>query len=62
MTNLSSFLERSAARQPDHTAIRLDDLSISSRQLGSAARRLASVRPPEDASEGVPGFSPGVAQ
>jgi long-chain acyl-CoA synthetase len=43
MTNLNSILERSAARQPDHTAIRLDDLSISYRQLSSAARRLASL-------------------
>jgi long-chain acyl-CoA synthetase len=43
MTSLSSILDRSAARQPDHTAIRLDDLSISYQQLNSAARRLASM-------------------
>jgi long-chain acyl-CoA synthetase len=43
MANLSSILERSAARQPDHTAIRLDDLSISYGQLNSAARGLASL-------------------
>jgi long-chain acyl-CoA synthetase len=43
MTNLSSILEQSAAGQPEHTAIRLDDLSISYGQLNSAARRLASL-------------------
>jgi long-chain acyl-CoA synthetase len=43
MTNLSSILERSAARQPGHTAIRLDDLSISYGQLSSAASQLANL-------------------
>ena len=43
MANLYSILERSAARQPDRAAIRLDDLSISYQQLSSAARRLASL-------------------
>jgi len=43
MTNLSSILDRSAARQPDHTAIRLDDLRISYQQLSDAAGRLAGL-------------------
>ena len=43
MTSLSSILDLSAARQPDHAAIRLDEKSISYQQLSSAARRLASL-------------------
>jgi long-chain acyl-CoA synthetase len=41
MTNLSSILDRSAAAQPDRTALRLDDLTISYQELSDAARRLA---------------------
>src|SRR5215472_10680686 len=52
MTNLSSILDRSAARQPDHTAIRLDDLSISYAQLNSAARRVASLLTSSGVSRG----------
>jgi len=43
MTNLASILDRSATAQPDGTAIRLDDLTISYRQLSDAARRLAGL-------------------
>jgi long-chain acyl-CoA synthetase len=43
MTNLASILDRSATAQPDGTAIRLDDLTISYRQLGDAARRAATL-------------------
>jgi long-chain acyl-CoA synthetase len=43
MTNLASILDRSASAQPDRTAIRLDDLTVSYRQLSDAARRLASL-------------------
>ena len=52
MTSLSSILDRSAARQPDHTAIRLDDLSISYQQLSSAARRLAGLLTARGVSRG----------
>jgi long-chain acyl-CoA synthetase len=43
MTNLSSILDRSADRQPDHVAIRLDALSITYQQLSAAARQLANL-------------------
>jgi long-chain acyl-CoA synthetase len=43
MTNLASILDRSAATQPDRPAIRLDDLTVSYRQLSDAARRAASL-------------------
>jgi long-chain acyl-CoA synthetase len=43
MTNLASILDGSAAAQPDGVAIRLDDLTISYRQLSDAARRVASL-------------------
>jgi long-chain acyl-CoA synthetase len=43
MANLSTILDRSAAGQPGRTAIRLDDLSISYRQLSDAAGRVAAV-------------------
>ena len=42
MANLSTILDRSAAAQPDRTAIRLDDLSVSYHQLSEAARRVAT--------------------
>jgi len=51
MTNLASILDRSAATQPDRTAIKLDDLSVSYQQLSDAARRLAGLL----ASAGVGG-------
>jgi long-chain acyl-CoA synthetase len=43
MANLSTILDRSSAAQPDHTAIRLDHLSVSYRQLSDAARQVASL-------------------
>jgi long-chain acyl-CoA synthetase len=43
MTNLASILDFSATAHPDGTAIRLDDLTISYRQLSDAARRVASL-------------------
>jgi long-chain acyl-CoA synthetase len=43
MTNLASILDGSAMAQPDRTALRLDDLTISYRQLGDAARRAAGL-------------------
>jgi long-chain acyl-CoA synthetase len=43
MTNLASILDRSATAQPDRAAIRLDDLTVTYRQLSDAARRLASM-------------------
>ncbi|HXZ63483.1 MAG TPA: long-chain fatty acid--CoA ligase [Streptosporangiaceae bacterium] len=43
MSNLASILDRSAATEPDRTAIKLDDLSVSYRQLSDAARRLAGL-------------------
>jgi long-chain acyl-CoA synthetase len=43
MTNLSSLLDRAAADQPQRTAIRLDDLCISYRQLSEAARRVTGL-------------------
>ncbi len=43
MTNLASILEFSATAQPDGPAIRLDDLTISYRQLSDAARSVASL-------------------
>src|SRR5215472_3691930 len=52
MTNLSSILDRSAARQPGATAIRLDDLSISYQQLRSSARRLAGLLTSSGVSRG----------
>jgi long-chain acyl-CoA synthetase len=52
MTSLISILDRSAARQPDHTAVRLDDLSVSYAQLSSAARRLANLLTSRGVSRG----------
>ncbi len=43
MASLTSLLDRSAADHPDRTAIRLDDLSISYRQLSDAARKVAGL-------------------
>jgi long-chain acyl-CoA synthetase len=43
MANLGNILDRAAAGQPDRTAIRLDDLSVSYRQLSDAARRVAAL-------------------
>jgi long-chain acyl-CoA synthetase len=40
MTNLSSFLEHSAAAHPDHPAIRLDDFTLSYAELREAAGQL----------------------
>jgi long-chain acyl-CoA synthetase len=52
MTNLASILDFSAAEQPDRVAIRLDDLTISYRQLSDAARRVASLLGSADLSRG----------
>ena len=43
MTNLSSLLERAAADQPDHPALRLDDLVLSYAQLREAAGRMSTL-------------------
>jgi len=43
VANLSTILDRSAAAQPDRAALRLDDLTISYRQLSDAARRVATL-------------------
>jgi long-chain acyl-CoA synthetase len=40
MTNLSSFLEHSAAAHPDHPAIRLDDFTLSYAELREAAGKM----------------------
>jgi long-chain acyl-CoA synthetase len=41
MTNLDSFLERSAAEHPDRVALRMDDLVVTYAQLREAARRMS---------------------
>ena len=43
MTNLGSLLDRAAADQPDHPAIRLDDLVLTYAQLREAAGRMAAL-------------------
>jgi long-chain acyl-CoA synthetase len=43
MTNLAAILDSPATAQRDRTAIRLDDLTVSYRQLSDGARRLASL-------------------
>ncbi len=43
MTNLATILDRSATAEPDRTAIRLDDLTVTYRQLSGDARRVASL-------------------
>jgi long-chain acyl-CoA synthetase len=43
MTNLSSLLDRAAASQPERTAIRLDDMAISYRQLKDSAGRVTTL-------------------
>src|ERR1700760_2805157 len=42
MANLSSLLERAAA-QPDHVALRMDDLTLTYGQLHEAAWRMSSL-------------------
>ena len=43
MANLSSLLERAAAAQPDHVAIRMDDLTLTYAQLREAAGRVSAL-------------------
>jgi long-chain acyl-CoA synthetase len=43
MTNLSSLLDRAAADQPDHPAIRMDDLMLTYAQLHEAAGRMSTL-------------------
>ncbi len=43
MTNLDSFLARSAAEHPDHVALRMDDLVLTYAQLREAARRMSTL-------------------
>ncbi|HEY6312637.1 MAG TPA: long-chain fatty acid--CoA ligase [Streptosporangiaceae bacterium] len=43
MTNLSALLEQAAADHPDHTAIRMDDLTLSYAQLREAAGRMSAL-------------------
>src|SRR6516162_277961 len=43
MANLSSLLERAAAAQPDHVAIRMDDLTLTYAQLREAAGRASAL-------------------
>src|SRR5580698_3802565 len=43
MTSMSSLLERAAADHPDHTAIRMDDLTLSYAQLREAAGRMSTL-------------------
>ena len=43
MANLSSLLERAATAQPDHVAIRMDDLTLTYAQLREAARRASGL-------------------
>jgi len=43
LANLSSLLDRATVDHPERTAIRLDDLSMSYRQLSEAARRVAGL-------------------
>jgi long-chain acyl-CoA synthetase len=43
MANLSSLLERAAAAQPDHPALRMDDLTLTYAQLRDAAGRMSAL-------------------
>ena len=43
MANLSSLLERAAADQPDHIALRMDDLTLTYAQLREAAGRMSAL-------------------
>ena len=43
MANLSSLLERAAANQPDHVALRMDDLTLTYAQLHDAAGRMSAL-------------------
>jgi long-chain acyl-CoA synthetase len=43
MTNLSSLLEQAAAEHPDHTAVRLDDLTMTFAQLREAAGQMSTL-------------------
>jgi long-chain acyl-CoA synthetase len=43
MASLTSLLDQAAAGQPEQTAIRLDDLAISYRQLNESARKVAGL-------------------
>jgi long-chain acyl-CoA synthetase len=43
MANLSSLLERAAAAQPDHVALRMDDLTLTYAQLREAAGRVSAL-------------------
>jgi long-chain acyl-CoA synthetase len=43
MAGLSSLLDHAAADQPDGTAVRMDDLTVSYRQLSEAAARVAGL-------------------
>ena len=43
MANLSSLLERAAAAQPDHIALRMDDLTLTYAQLHDAAGRMSAL-------------------
>jgi long-chain acyl-CoA synthetase len=43
MAGLTSLLDDAAAGQPDRTAVRLDDLVVSYRQLSEAARKVAGL-------------------
>jgi long-chain acyl-CoA synthetase len=43
MTSISSLLDRSAARYPDHPALRMDDLVLSYAQLREAAGRMSTL-------------------
>src|SRR6516165_4274445 len=43
MANLSSLLERAAAAQPDHVAIRMDDLTLTYAQLREAVGRTSAL-------------------
>jgi long-chain acyl-CoA synthetase len=43
MTNLNALLERAAAGQPDHEALRLDDLVLTYGQLREAAARMSTL-------------------
>src|SRR5215470_12246041 len=43
MANLSSLLERAATAQPDHVALRMDDLTLTYAQLREAAGRVSAL-------------------
>ena len=43
MANLSSLLERAAAAQPDHIALRMDDLTLTYARLREAAGRMSAL-------------------